>query len=209
MKLAKTWPKTWNLPWIIRRLRPDRLFARFVVVVLVAVLMLSPPRAENYGDNYQIALPLLAWSCAFATGSGGEFFVRYLMMFTVAHGSKRALVGTELNQRPHGGEHGFPSAHTSTAVLGASALVHECLRDSPVVAGFTLLAAGFTGASRIEAGAHDIWQVLAGALLGWACDRAFRRNKAVRRRLRRGAIWLFWRMPRALAQRSYRAFYDR
>ena len=126
-------------------------------------------------------LPILALGCSALNGQAGEFFLRYVVMFFSVHGVKRGLGEIPLNTRPHGGSHGFPSAHTSTAVLGASSLVHDCITSSPLVRGLILVAAGFTGASRIEAGAHNIWQVLAGALFGWACDRAFRRNRVVRR----------------------------
>ena len=162
----------------------QKVRASVVAVVLALSLAFTPPNAERYGDTLQIALPLLALGCSAVNGQGGEFFLRYAVMFFAAHGSKRALAEQEINIRPHGGGHGFPSAHTSTAVLGASSLVHDCVTASPLVRGLILLAAGFTGASRIEAGAHDIWQVLAGALLGWACDRAFRRSRVVRRVIR-------------------------
>ena len=70
-------------------------------------------------------------------------------------------------------------------MLGASGLVHTCLRNQPLAQGVVLLAAGFVGASRIEAGKHDIWQVLGGALLGWGCERALRRPSPQRERVRR------------------------
>jgi hypothetical protein len=53
-------------------------------------------------------------------------------------------------------------------------MVSDCLAGQPVAQAVSVLAAGFVGASRIEAGAHDIWQVLAGIVLGLVCDRAFR-----------------------------------
>lgn len=176
----------------LRILRPlprhlARRSAAVILIVLLSVAAFNPRSAERYGDTLQVVLPLMAWGCQIATGQGAEFVLRYTVMFTLAHGSKIGLGDHPVNQRPDGGTRGFPSAHTSTAVLGASALVHECLRNHPVMRGVVILAAGFVGASRIEAGRHDIWQVLAGALLGWSCDRAFRRPSPLRRAIARAA----------------------
>jgi membrane-associated phospholipid phosphatase len=157
-----------------------------LIGVLAVALLLTPPRAERYGDTLQVMLPVLALACEAKAGAAGEFVLRYLAMFTLAHGSKNLLGQAEINQRPDERGKGFPSAHTSTAVLGASALVHGCLRNQPVAQGIVLVAAGFVGASRIEAERHDIWQVLAGALLGWGCDRVLRRPSPARDRVRGG-----------------------
>lgn len=160
------------------------LQVKALMTVLALVVLASGPRAEKIGDNLQIALPLMAWACAGArgaagaAGAGAEFFLRYGVMFTAAHGSKLALGEAAINRRPDGGARGFPSAHTSTAVLGASALVHDCLAANPLAKAAVLAAAGFVGASRIEAGRHDIWQVMAGALLGYGCERGLRSPRA-------------------------------
>jgi membrane-associated phospholipid phosphatase len=153
--------------------------------LLALVVLLSPRHVETYGDRLQVALPVLALACAANVGDGAEFVLRYGVMFTLAHGTKTVLGDAPVNLRPGGGDKGFPSAHTSTAVLGASGLVHTCLRNQPLAQGVVLLAAGFVGASRIEAGKHDIWQVLGGALLGWGCERALRRPSPQRERVRR------------------------
>jgi membrane-associated phospholipid phosphatase len=165
--------------------------AQVVIALLALVIALSPVRADRYGDRLQIALPLLAWACEGSRGAGSEFLARYAVMFTAAHGSKQALGDAPANRRPNGGGQGFPSAHTSTAVLGASALVHGCLQAAPLAQAAVIGAAAFVGASRIEAGAHDIWQVLAGALLGFAADRALRRPSAARRAVGGGAAAAF------------------
>lgn len=165
---------------ILSALHLQKVRAWLIAAGLAVTVALTPPNAERYGDNFQIVLPVMALGCSVVNGQAGEFLLRYFVMFFAAHGTKRALADEPINIRPHGGGHGFPSAHTSTAVLGASSLVHDCVTGSPFVRGLVILAAGYTGASRIEAGAHDIWQVLAGALLGWTCDRAFRRNRKVR-----------------------------
>lgn len=152
-----------------------------VLGAIVATLVLTEPSVRRYGDNLQIALPLLAWGCSATSGGGKEFAVRFVTMFGITHGSKRLLGDAPVNQRPNGGDEGFPSGHTSAAALGASSLAHDCLRKNPVAQGVVLLSAAFVGGSRIEVGAHTIWQVLAGGLLGWGCDRLLRANSAARR----------------------------
>lgn len=140
-----------------------------VIAILVATALFSAPKAQRIGDNLQIALPLAAWGCAAVNGRGAEFFGRYAVMFLGAHAVKIGLGPVPMNIRPSGGGHGFPSAHSSTASLGATTLVRECLMRHPLAQGAAIVAAGFTGASRIEANAHDIWQVLAGWLWGIGC----------------------------------------
>lgn len=170
---------------LMRRVFAGMLRRSVVVLGVIAIVAaLSQGKVEKTGDNLQIALPLLAWGCAAANGDGVEYLGRYLVMFAAAHGAKRAFGDAEFNKRPHGGEHGMPSAHTSTAVLGASRLVSDCVAGNVFVQSAAILSAGFVGASRIDAGAHTIWQVLFGAILGLVCDRAFGRGSRSRRWLR-------------------------
>jgi len=148
---------------------------RAVFLALILAFSLSSKKIEKLGDTYQIVLPVLALGCSAVNGQAVDFFVRYWVQWGVVHGSKNALGEAKINERPNGKYRGMPSGHTATAVLGASNLVHECLTGSPWVKGVVILTAGFVGGSRIEAEAHTIWQVLAGALVGWLTDRAFRR----------------------------------
>ena len=157
-----------------------------VVLVVIAIAgMLSQGKVENSGDNLQVALPLLAWGCSIANGDGVEYLGRYLAMFAAAHGAKRVFGDARFNIRPNGGGKGMPSAHTSTAALGASRLVGDCLKGNFFVQSAVVLAGGWVGASRIVAGAHTIWQVLFGAILGLVCDRAAGRGSRLRRWIQR------------------------
>jgi membrane-associated phospholipid phosphatase len=148
-----------------------------LAALLIVVLLSSPPQAGRLGDRLQVALPMLAWACAGSQRKGHDFFLRYVAMFTIAHGSKTALGDQPINQRPRGDARGFPSAHTSTAALGASRLVSDCLRGHPFMQGAVVLSAAFVGGSRIIVNAHDMAQVMAGAVLGIACDRVRRRAR--------------------------------
>lgn len=156
-----------------------------IMAILALVLAATEPRAERYGDNMQIALPLLALGCSVLNGEGIEYVGRYLVMFTGLHGTKRALGDAAFNMRPNGGQEGMPSGHTATAAFGASTLVQHCIVGHPAARAAVILAAGFTGASRIDANKHTIWQVLAGAIWGIICDMALRRGSRARAMLRR------------------------
>ena len=171
---------------MIRSIVKGMARAHLVLVLLAFTIVISPPQVRRYGDNLQIALPLIASGCAALNGKGAEFALRFTGMFLVAHGSKRILGDLPINQRPGGSGHGFPSAHTAAAALGASSLVHDCIVGHPAAKALVIIAAGFVGASRIEVRAHDIWQVLAGALLGWGADRILRHDRKKRATVRRG-----------------------
>lgn len=174
-----------------------RLRCWLVMAALAGLIVLSGPRAERWGDNFQIGLPLLALGCQVANGKGGEYLLRYVVLFTGIHGSKLALGDAPVNRRPSGSTGGMPSGHTATAVFGASTLIHDCVQDNLYVRAGIVIAAAFTGASRIEASAHSIWQVLIGALWGLICDRALRRSSPLRRRAGEALLALRRRARRA------------
>lgn len=171
-----------------------RLRGWAVLAALAGAFMLSDKDTESLGTTYQIALPTVALGCAVANGDAPEFALRYAAQLVLVHGPKTALGDAAINQRPRGGNRGFPSGHTATATLGASYLVHECVMGNPVVQGVAVLTAGFVGASRAEVGAHTAWQVFWGAVAGWIAERAFRRRT---RRIR----WL--RLPWARHPRRW------
>ena len=158
-----------------------------VLAVMAFAVLNGPGNPRQIGDRLQIALPSIAFACSVLNGSGGEYALRFATMMIAAHGSKHALGQAPINIRPDGGDLGFPSAHTSAAALGASSIVHDCFTGNPVAKALVVISAGFVGGSRIDSDRHDIWQVLAGALLGWGCDRALRRDSAARRKV---AGWL-------------------
>ncbi|MEM6637150.1 MAG: phosphatase PAP2 family protein [Pseudomonadota bacterium] len=151
--------------WIRRVFGRINLGAFLVVLLVLAAVSRFVP--EKIGDNYQIALPLIGLGCAVAEGQGVRYFGRYLLLETFIKGPKYGLGDAEINKRPNGNDKGFPSGHTAAAAFGATALVQTCLKHSKTAQAAAILGAGFVGASRIEAGKHTIWQVLAGAVIGW------------------------------------------
>ena len=175
-----------------------RLRRAVVVGVLALAVAVSAPNPERIGDRLQIALPLLGLGCAVLAGGAGEYLLRYGLGTALVQASKSGLGQRPVNARPRGGYRGFPSGHSAAAAFGASALVRECVTGSPLVQGLVIVAAGFTGASRIEARAHDIWQVLAGIMVGWGAERLLRQNTPLRRRL----VALLRRIFRRFARRG-------
>jgi hypothetical protein len=161
--------------------------AHVVLGAMFAVVLLTPPNAERYGDRLQVALPIIAWGCAATRNNGKELFVRFAAMFTVLHGSKQLLGDLPINARPNGGSQGFPSGHTAAATFGASALANECLAKNPVARTIVIFAGAYVGASRMAVNKHDIFQVFAGAILGVFAERALRHESPIRQWVLQGA----------------------
>jgi membrane-associated phospholipid phosphatase len=159
---------------IRQTLVPLRRRAQLVLVALALVALITPRQVERYGDNYQIALPVLALGCEAQNGQALAYAGRYAVMFIGLHGTKRGLGDAAIAQRPRGGLEGFPSGHTATAAFGAARLVQSCLTGAPVAQAAVILAGAFTGTSRVAVGAHDIWQVLFGGIWGLICAMALR-----------------------------------
>ena len=173
----------------IRRLRRIGLRGMLIFVILVALVTGRDP--EKLGDSFQIALPVLALGCAVADGSALRLVGRFVLLEVFVRTPKLTLGMHPINLRPNGQDQGFPSRHTAAAVFGTTALVQSCLKNAPSAQAVAIMAGGFVGASRIEAGKHTIWQVLAGALVGWLAQvlalGAFDRLVArVWQRMRRG-----------------------
>jgi hypothetical protein len=156
-----------------------------ICTVLACVVLFSGKETERVGDKLQVALPLLGFGCSIVNGQAFEYFSRFVVMEIVLHGSKNALGDMPINQRPSGGDRGFPSGHTTAATFGASALIHDCITSNAYVKGAVVLAAAFVGGSRIEAERHTTLQVVAGVFWGWVSQNAFRRGGGLVGRMRR------------------------
>lgn len=178
------------MPALLRPLSPlplaffnlRRRIAVLLIVMALAVA-LAGAASRRIGDNLQVALPVVALGCEVLNGRALDYLGRYVVLFAGIHASKAGLGDLPLNLRPNGHDYGFPSGHTATAAFGAHGIVRACVAGSPVAQAAAVLAAGFTGASRIEAGQHTIWQVLAGAVWGMAVDAGLRSGVG-RRRMR-------------------------
>ncbi|MHA3914076.1 phosphatase PAP2 family protein [Halovulum sp. GXIMD14793] len=168
---------------------------RLAAVVLGLLLVLgtggqvrAEKSSEIVGDYLQIALPVAGLVCSFGKEAVTDYFARFWAHWAVVHGFKNGLGEAEPNLRPHGGDRGFPSGHTAAAFYGASYLARECVSRSPLGQLAVWGGAMYTGGSRIEAGAHFLFQVVFGALVGIGADRLFGR-----RRLRDSKRLHLWR----------------
>lgn len=153
------------MDWIRRWTRNRALIA--VLALVVASAAVSDRSTEGVGDVLQVTLPLSGLGCAIAGGQGLRYTGRYVLMTVGYNISKEGLGDAGINRRPGGGDRGFPSGHTTVAAYGAAGMIQTCLAGNPQAQVAAGLAAGLVGGTRIDAGAHDVWQVLAGAILGW------------------------------------------
>lgn len=164
---------------------------------LALSLLLTERRVESYGDTLQVVLPVVALGCSAVNGSAVEYMGRYAIMWVGVQTAKRTFPD-EMITRPNGAKLGFPSGHTASATFGASSLVFSCLTDAPLLKAAVVISAAFTGASRLDVGAHDVWQVLAGAVWAVMIERGFRRPGILRDRL----VRLFQRRRTPVGQRT-------
>lgn len=94
--------------------------------------------------------------------------VRTIVLVMVLETALFALIkavtwlGLGIAARPSGGDGGFPSGHTTSHVCLAALLTEACPRLGPLWYAW----AGLMAWSRVEAGAHFPYQVIAGAVLG-------------------------------------------
>lgn len=161
-----------------------RLLAFVFAAAAILQLAIALPRPGlRAGDGIQIALPLLAASCSAVRGDLAETAGRFASLIAVAHGFKAALGDHPVNMRPNGADGGFPSAHTASAVFGASAVLRTCGGAIPYIGPVVTIAAAYVAGTRIEGRRHTLNQTLAGAVMGLIADRSVR-SRASRARLR-------------------------
>ncbi len=118
---------------------------------------------ENSGDFFAIALPAAALTSTLIWKDGQratlQFAETMVTSFAVTHVLKRVID----KPRPNGGNHAWPSGHTSSAFTGAAFLQ---IRHGWRVGIPAYLLAGYVGWTRIDADAHDDWDCLGGLLVG-------------------------------------------
>jgi membrane-associated phospholipid phosphatase len=117
---------------------------------------------ENAGTVLSIALPATAGGMT-VVSDDQEGTVQLIESTALTLGATYGLKYTISEERPNGGKHSFPSAHTSVSVAAAEFLRKRYGWEYGIPA---YLAAGFVGYSRVEAKAHHVHDVLAGAAIG-------------------------------------------
>jgi len=118
---------------------------------------------RNTGDVLQYAFPIVSIGSTFLYNDPSKPKMQLLKTGLVAAGLTQSLKLIINKKRPNGGDHAFPSGHTSSAFMGAAFLERRFGWKVGVPA---YILAGFTGWSRVHANKHDYWDVLAGAIIG-------------------------------------------
>ncbi|NTV01826.1 MAG: phosphatase PAP2 family protein [Chlorobiaceae bacterium] len=117
---------------------------------------------ETSGTVLSVALPVVAGGLTVSKEDApGRLQLVQALATTV--GVTYGLKYTVHETRPNGGEHSFPSAHTSVSFAAADFIGRRYGWDYGIPA---YLAAGYVGYTRVEAKAHYTRDVLAGAAIG-------------------------------------------
>ncbi|USD66732.1 phosphatase PAP2 family protein [Vibrio sp. SCSIO 43136] len=115
----------------------------------------------TYGDIAQIGIPLTAGAISLYKGDN-EGFIQLAEGALYTAIATHALKFTVNAERPNGGDHSFPSGHTSAATQGAAYLQfrYGAAYGIPAYA-----AAALVGYSRVEGEYHHWRDVIAGMAL--------------------------------------------
>lgn len=153
---------------------PGMVISRIFIIIFM-LLFLIPDHSysqffnkedtfiENAGDAGVIILPVsaAATSLILKDKQGAWQFTKSFMLNLAVTGAGKILIN---KQRPlEGGDHAFPSGHTSVAFQSAS-YFHRRYGFKYSIPAYVL--ASFTAYSRLNAERHDGWDVLAGAIVG-------------------------------------------
>lgn len=136
----------------------------FIIIISFCQSIFSQNRTiETTGDVLLFALPITALGSSIIAGDGQgtlQFSKGFLLNQTLTIGLKIIVK----KQRPNlENYNAFPSGHTSTVFQSASFIQKRYGWKYGIPA---YLLAGFTGYSRLNAEKHDIYDVLAGAVIG-------------------------------------------
>lgn len=154
---------------------PGPFIKKLFLFIFISLFFLAPETAqsqffnkedsfiENSGDAAVILLPVSALTTTlFLKDKQGAWQLTKSFLLNLAvTGAGKVLIN---KQRPlHGGDHAFPSGHTSVAFQSAS-FFHRRYGFKYSIPAYVL--ASFTAYSRLNAERHDGWDILAGAAVG-------------------------------------------
>ena len=136
----------------------------FIIIISFCQSIFSQNRTiETTGDVLLFALPITALGSSIIVGDGQgtwQFTKGFLLNQTLTVGLKIIVKKQRPNMENY---NAFPSGHTSTVFQSASFIQKRYGWKYGIPA---YLLAGFTGYSRLNAEKHDIYDVLAGAVIG-------------------------------------------
>lgn len=139
------------------------LISLFFLIICQFNLHSQSDFVRQSGDVLQVVFPILTIGSTFVYNDDSNPKVQLLKTGIVAFGLTHSLKRIINKERPDGGDHAFPSGHTSSTFMGAAFLERRFGWKVGIPA---YLLAGYTGWSRIHAKKHDGWDVLAGAIIG-------------------------------------------
>jgi len=137
------------------------------MVMLLASLLFSnaavaSDAVERAGEILQLVLPVTGASIALVRDDDEglkQLAKSGALTLALTFGLKYTIPAT----RPDGGDHSFPSGHTSIAFSSAEFILERYGLNYGIPA---YVAASFTGYSRVESKRHYTRDVVAGALIG-------------------------------------------
>ena len=140
---------------------------RLLAASLFFLLTLAPQAKaasdiEVAGDVLQILIPSIAYGTTLYLNDDEGEMQMYQSFFTT-FGITQALKYGVNRERPNGGDHSFPSGHTSAAFQGA-AFIHARYGWKYAIPAY--IGASFVGYSRVYANKHFPSDVWAGAIIG-------------------------------------------
>lgn len=153
----------------------DYYLKKIFLLIFLSLFLLAPQNSysqffnkddsfiENSGDAAVILLPVAAGTTTLLLKDkqGAWQFTKSFLLNLAVTGAGKVLIN---KQRPlQGGDHAFPSGHTSVAFQSAS-FFHRRYGFKYSIPAYVL--ASFTAYSRYNAARHDGWDILAGAVVG-------------------------------------------
>ena len=114
---------------------------------------------ETSGDILATALPAAALISTLVWKDGQPATLQFAKTIVTSFGVTHVLKRVVDKPRPNGGDHAWPSGHTSSAFTGAAVLQ---IRHGWTVGIPAYLLAGYVGWTRVYVDAHDYWDFLGG-----------------------------------------------
>jgi len=140
----------------------QRTFISFILVSCLNTQAQAASDIEIAGDWIQILIPSIAYGTTlYLDDIEGEH--QMYKSFATNLGITYALKISVNRTRPNGGDHSFPSGHTSASFQGA-AFIHARYGWKYAIPAY--ISASFVGYSRVYANKHFTSDVLAGAAIG-------------------------------------------
>ena len=118
---------------------------------------------ETSGDILATALPAAALISTLVWKDDQPATLQFAETIVTSFGVTHVLKRVVNKPRPNGGDHAWPSGHTSSAFSGAAFLQ---IRHGWRVGIPAYLLAGYVGWTRVYVDAHDYWDFLGGAIIG-------------------------------------------